>query len=105
MLPLNAPNPYNPSVINECHPFSLLALSLNFTEGNACPLCNTSTAKEIRASLFSAASIVQFGIMILPFALFAVIAALVYRGGFDTRHRADKRIHRAATRAKSAGYE
>ncbi len=53
--------------------------------GQACPLCNSKTAKEIRASLFGPDLPFNLFITILPFIICFAIIYLIYHGGFPSK--------------------
>jgi hypothetical protein len=60
----------------------LMLLSLGT---KACPFCNSTTAKEIRASLFGRDLYFNLSVTILPFLLFSVIVYLIHQGRLPFR--------------------
>lgn len=51
----------------------------------ACPFCNSKTAAQIRVSLFGPDFFFNLLACVLPFAVFLVIALLIYTGGWQKR--------------------
>ncbi len=51
----------------------------------ACPFCNSKTAKEMRVSLFGPDLPVNLFITILPFIIFSLIVYFIYYGGFPAK--------------------
>jgi len=62
--------------------FFLLTLTL---ATQACPFCNSKTAKEIRASLFGPDLSFNLLITILPFIIFSAVVYLIYHGGLPSK--------------------
>jgi hypothetical protein len=56
-------------------------LILSSTIGYTCPICNSATAKKVRASLFGSDLPYNLLVTITPFAIFALIVFLIYNGG------------------------
>ena len=53
--------------------------------GWSCPFCNSSTGKEIRASLFGPDMGYNLMVSFLPFIIFSVIIYLLYHGGWPVK--------------------
>jgi len=68
--------------------FILLFLCASFA-AHACTLCNSKTATAVRAAVFGPDLFFNLFIIILPFAICAVVVYGIYHGGFANT-KADK---------------
>ena len=61
--------------------YAFIVLLLISATGYACPICNSITAKKVRASLLGPDLLYNLVVTIIPFAIFALIILLIYHGG------------------------
>jgi hypothetical protein len=66
-------------------PILFFLLTLFSLQSVACPFCNSTTARQIRASLFGEDVWFNLAITVLPFVLFAAIAFFIYHGGLPAK--------------------
>jgi hypothetical protein len=60
--------------------FSFLFLIVISLPTVACPLCNSNTAKDVRASIFGPDLSFNLFVTIFPFLIFGTIVFFIYRG-------------------------
>lgn len=61
--------------------YAFIFLLLTSTAAYACPLCHSSTAKKVRASLFGPDLLYNLVVTVVPFAIFTLIILFIYHGG------------------------
>lgn len=57
---------------------AILLMLLLSPLAQSCPLCDSDTARQVRAGLFDSRFVSNVGVTVLPFIVFAAIVALTY---------------------------